>query len=480
MLSRVTPRRILINVAAIFGGEALARLATFVMAVVIARRFGSVALGEYGYALALASILLLVPDFGLHLFTVRELSASSERLQPIFWNVHRMKLILGGAVVLFTLFFGSWGVPDSGRRILFYILAARVIFQTFSQASMAVFKAYERMHFIAVQQFVNAVLVVLWAGAALALHASMPVVVMGLIAGQAVETLLGWQFIRRHFSPGIPSPWDARIARTMVVACLPIGLTAMFQAVILRIDVLVLGHFASNRTLGQFQAAAWFPVGTFLAASLLMSVVFPKLSRLSRGEASQGSAYVKSLVKNGVLVTGAVALLVWATAPTLLAWLFGKDLTPAAGILRLLAPILPLTFLNTVLFYVLVATRRQAVYLGILGAGAVAGAALSFYLTSAYGPAGCAIADGAREFLISAAYLLCLVRDESAQKVGTAFLKVFGGATLVTAAGLRLGAPLHHSEPWFAVWMILVLAGTVCLLGFPSRGEWRLLTDDSL
>jgi hypothetical protein len=38
------------------------------MAAIIARRFRPVALGEYGYALAFASNLLLFPDFGMHFF----------------------------------------------------------------------------------------------------------------------------------------------------------------------------------------------------------------------------------------------------------------------------------------------------------------------------------------------------------------------------------------------------------------------------
>src|SRR5207247_8906370 len=66
VLARVFPRRILINSASIFAGEAIVRFAIFPMAVVIARRFGSAALGEYGYALALASVLLVLPDLGLH------------------------------------------------------------------------------------------------------------------------------------------------------------------------------------------------------------------------------------------------------------------------------------------------------------------------------------------------------------------------------------------------------------------------------
>ena len=135
VLAQTFPRRLFLNSASIFGGEAVARCATLLMAVIIARRFGSTALGEYGYALAFASILLLVPDFGMHLFAVRELSTTPERLPAIFWNVHWMKLFLTGLVALFVILAGTWMIPEPGRRLMFYVLAGRVLLQTYSQVT---------------------------------------------------------------------------------------------------------------------------------------------------------------------------------------------------------------------------------------------------------------------------------------------------------------------------------------------------------
>lgn len=480
VLSQGYPRRVVINGAAIFCGEAIARLATFLMAVVVARRFGPVALGEYGYALALASILLLVPDMGLHLFMVRELSTDPRQLHEVFWNVHWLKLILTAAMVLCVLFYGSLWSPGSGRRILFFVLVVRLLLQTYSQASMAVFKACERMHFIALQQCVNSATVIVWACIALAMHASLPIVVMGLVAGQLMETLLGWRILDTYFRPGPPCKWNRRAINTILAASVPIGLTAIFQAFNQRIDIFVLGHYVSDQVLGEFQAAAWFPVGTFLVASLLMAAVLPKLSRLCGGHSPYENAYIRSLVKNGMLLMGLGGLFVGFSAPALLRLFFGKDLASSADTLRLLAPVLPLIFLNTVLFYVFVAAGRRAVYLGTLGVGAMTGTVLCIWLTPAYGPAGCAVADGVRELVISAIYLVCFLRSERIRTTGTAFLKVLGGATLLTVIGMRLAAPIYSTERLVATWMILVVAGTIYLLGLPSRREWRLLTDDNL
>lgn len=478
--SQAFPRRLFLNTAAIFGGEAVARSVTLLMAVIIARRFGPAELGQYGYALALASVLLLVPDFGTHLFAVRELSTDPGGLPAIFWNVHWLKLFITGLLVIFIAIGSTWLVPDTGTRLLFYLLAGRALLQTYSQASMMVFKAFERMHFAAYQQSVNSFVVVGWAATALALRAKVWVVVAALIAGQAAETCLGWQFLRTKFSLGRLTRCDRKLLSVIAISSFPIGITAILQALDLRIGVLVLGRYVSNQVLGQFQSVAWFPVGIFLTTSLLMSVLFPKLSRLLRDDSNYGSAYVTGLLKNGLLATTLGAIGVWFCAPALMVWIFGEALAPAAPTLRLLAPMLPLIFINTVLFYVFIAARRRRVYMGTLGLGVVFGIGLSSVLTAQFGVTGCALAEVVRELLMSSLYVYFLVKGDHARLAGTALLKTFLAASLLVVLGMEVTRSVGLGGRWSAAWVMLVLAGTLAMLGFPSRTEYELLTDDNL
>ena len=479
-ISQPFPRRLFLNTAAVFGGEAVARSATLLMAVIIARRFGPAALGEYGYALALASVLLLIPDFGMHLFVVREISTCPGGLPAIFWNVHWLKLFITGLLVIFIVLGSGWLIPDPGRCLLFYLLAARVLLQSYSQASVAVFKAFERMHFVAYQQSINSFVVVGWAAAALVLNANLWVVVAALIAGQVAETFLGWQFIRTKFSPGRLAMWDRRQLSTIAISSFPIGITAMLQALNLRIDVLVLGRYVSNRVLGQFQAVAWFPVGIFLATSLLMTVLFPRLSRLFRKDSLHGNACVTGLLKNGLLAATLGALVLWFGAPALMVSVFGEGLAPAAPILRLLAPALPLVFMNTVLFYVFIAARHRRVYMGALSVGVAVGLGLSLFLTAHFGVRGCALADVIREFTMCSFYLYFLVKENHAGAAGLNVVKVLVSATLLIALGVLITSSSAYSDQWSEAWILLVLMGTLFMMGLPRRNEWQLLTDGNL
>jgi O-antigen/teichoic acid export membrane protein len=471
--------RTLVNGVAIFGGEAFSRLATFVMALIVARRFGPVALGQYGYALAVASVLLIVPDFGLHLLTTRDLVVEPQRLWRTFWSLHWLKLILAGGVAALTVLFGEGVVQDEGRRFLLYLLVARALLQTFSQAYMAIFKAFERMHYIALQQLVGATVAVACAGVALTVRGNLFAVVSCLLVGQAVETWIGWQIVLRRFKPGDIYGWDAAFLRQMLVAAAPIGLTIALQALNLRLDVLALGFFASNLELGRFQAAAWFLVGTFLCASLLMNVVFPKLSRLLQEPSERGRAYVESLLKHGSLVVTFGAVIVWLGAPWILRWFYGPALSGAAVPLRILAPALPFMFINTILFYVFVATRRRAVYLGTLGFGVGLGALLSVALAQRYGAAGVAFADTVREFIMTGIFLFCLKREHLAPDAGRGLLRVYLGAAGATLALAVVAKSIGPTLEWPAAWNLLMLAGTLIFVGLPDRQELSLLVDEN-
>jgi O-antigen/teichoic acid export membrane protein len=469
-----------VNGLALFGGEAMSRSATFLVAVIIAHRFGPIALGQYGFALAVASVLLIVPDFGLHLLTTRELVVEPERLRRIFWSLHWIKLLLVCGAAGSTVLFGQVIVQDRVRRGLLYVLVARALLQSFSQSYMAIFKAFERMHYIALQQLVGAALAVACASVALVLRASLFAVVSCLLVGQAAETWVGWQIVLRRLEPGEIYGWDTAFHRVMLAAAAPIGLTIALQALNLRLDILSLSIFATNLNLGRVQAAAWFLIGTFLCVSLLMNVVFPRLSRLLENPSERGRAYVESLLKNGSLLATVSSVVVWLGAPWILRWLYGPALSTSVDLLRILAPALPFVFLNTMLFYVFVAARRRAVYLGTLGWGVGIGILMSIGLAQRYGATGVAVADLIREFLMTCVFLWHLKRDHLALKAGRGLLRVCLGVASLAVAFMVVAKAIRPAIAWTAAWELLMLGGTLTVVGLPTRRELFLLVDETL
>ena len=471
-------RKTLINSTALFGGETVSRLGGWLMAFIVAHRFGAAGLGQYAYAVAVTSVLLMFPDFGLHLAAIRDLSARPEKLRTTFWTLHWIKLPLVGALVSGVLVFGGVALRDEGRRALLYVLLARAVLMTFSQAYMAVFKAFERMHYIGLLQLANAVVVLISVVAAWQLQASLSSTVGCLVAGQAVETCGGWAVARSRFNTGKAYGCDSALVRNLLIAAAPIGVTIILQALNLRLDLLILSVFASNAELGRLQAADSFLLAAFLGASLSLGVVFPKMCRLLSRGSEEASLYVGNLLKHGTLLLAVVALAVSLGAPGLLRVLCGRELASAADVLRLLAPAIPLMFINTLLVYVFFAAHLRSVYVGTLGLSILLTTVLCFWLVPKYGAAGAALADLIRESVVAAVFLGHLQHHGLAYGATRALLKVCP-AVAVLAVLLAVIAPAAGSWPmWTAACTALLFGGTLLLAGLPNRAEILVVLGD--
>ncbi|HLY59165.1 MAG TPA: flippase [Terriglobia bacterium] len=472
--------RVFINTIAIYTGEGLCRITTFVVALLVARRFSAEAFGQYGYAVALASVFVLLPDMGLHLMVTRDVAGDHNSLPRTFWNLFWLKTALVGIVALGGLIFGALALNDHGRRALFYILAIRALVQTFSLASTSFFKAMERMQFIALMQLANVTVTVLGLVVCVFLKAGLYTTVSTLLAGQVVELLLGWRFMVRHFNPGPIRKWKSGQISTMLITAIPVGLAAILQAFGVRLDVFILGVFSSNRELGQFQAAALLIVVSFLATSLLMTALFPKLARLLRHPTLAGTAFLESVLKHGIMLATSASIVVWIAAPGLVPWVFGQSFLPAAQFLRILAPVIPFVFVNTCMLYIFLAADRRGEYLATLALTTAIGALLLLVLAPRMGGSGAALADLLREVLASAIYLYLLHAESRVPSLGPAFLKIVPGAAIAALAAFLWLSAKGNSEVWAVIWSTAMLGGIFLFAGTPRREQLVLLAKEDL
>jgi O-antigen/teichoic acid export membrane protein len=337
------------------------------------------------------------------------------------------------------------------------------------------------MHYITVQQSTNALFTFAWAGVALLTHANLETMVIGLIVGQVAETWMGWRLLRANFIKGIPLEIRWLDLKPMVLAAAPIGATMVLQALNLRLDVLILSRYVSNRELGNFQAAASFLVVTYLGTSLGMTVLFPRLSRGLRGASEWAARSVEGILKYAILVAAFGSSLVWLGAPQLLRVTYGSDLGGAAGTLRIIAGALPLVLLNSILFYVFVALDRPGVYFSALVVGIFGGGLLGLVLSARFGAIGAAWADIAREGMVSSIYLSSLAWGNCAPRAGRCLSIILATGIVLAAAAFVFHRWVDAAFPWPAIWLLIVLIGSVIGLGLPGRKDWRpMIAEDSL
>src|SRR5713226_3253906 len=104
-----TLQKTLANLTSVIGGEGVLRIANFVVAVAIARLYGSAVFGLYATVLAYVTVVVMLADNGLQVAAVKQLAHSIEEIDRIvsLLYVAKTALFVPAMVVLFTFLYGA-------------------------------------------------------------------------------------------------------------------------------------------------------------------------------------------------------------------------------------------------------------------------------------------------------------------------------------------------------------------------------------
>ena len=76
-------KTILRNTTILVIAQLIQRLFSLLLIIAIARRLGDYNLGKYSYSLALGGLLVVIADFGINVFLVREVASNKKKLAGI-------------------------------------------------------------------------------------------------------------------------------------------------------------------------------------------------------------------------------------------------------------------------------------------------------------------------------------------------------------------------------------------------------------
>jgi O-antigen/teichoic acid export membrane protein len=394
--------RTLTNLASVFSGEGLLRVANFAVAVVIARVYGSYVFGVYATALAYATVATMVADNGLQVAAVTTICAAPEGRNLFASRLYAAKgmllvpVLMGAAILLSALHASPlvWVVAG--------LITLRTALQACCQLQVAILKAIDRMPAIAAVQSMHFIFLmagILWVyRSGFAIQTLLEV----LLAGQVLEMIAEFAWLRRS---GI------RVHGARMSDCLrlirratPVGISFTLAAILLRMDVIVLAWIASAATVGHFAAAQQVLVIVYVGSWLFGSVLLPELARLTSAPAAQ-EKLVAHWTRLLLVVLVPIAIVGAAIGPFAIRALYGEAFAEAGRPFAILFLATPFIFLNA-LYLNRAILGAASVYVTILAVAAGAGLVLDLSLGWAVGIAGIAMAALAREIVICIALRL--------------------------------------------------------------------------
>lgn len=350
-------RSVLRNSAVLAVAKLLERATGFVVALIVAAQLGADGLGTYAAALAIYGLIAILGDAGLSNYLVREVSRAPERTATYLVHVS----IMGFGVAVVCVLAGQLVVPLLGYSDALEQSVAVVLFsllpRILNSAQEAVFVARGRVGFEAVTRLFSSVSFVVAAVLLLGQDYGVPAVLGAMVVSEYVVAIVYFMLISR-FIARLRLEFDRSFALRIAKEIRAFAASSALGALFARPEVVVLSLIVSEREVGLYAAALRLAELPGLVPEVVMTNVFPLLSKTFGVDEERFLAWQEASVRAMLAFSLPVAACLIAGADVLVR-LFGEEFAPAAPILRLLAINLVLFALIGIFWRSLMARRRQ-------------------------------------------------------------------------------------------------------------------------
>jgi O-antigen/teichoic acid export membrane protein len=384
-------RRLVRTFVSLAGAELLTRASLFAAALIIVRALSPGSFGDFSYALALASIVNFVIDFGVTPLVTRDISAEPGRAEPLLGAFLRTQALmaLGTFTVAAALAYtGAFGGPASFAALVLALGAISV--SSLSRPFEATVTGRGKAQIVTVGRIVRGVALIGATVIAAFIDKTPEAFLAALLASEAIGVLaVGSLCLTRSTRPVFAG--GLADLRRLLRLSVPFAVLAGFSVLYLRVDILMLGQLESAADVGNYGIASRIMDTAIVVPAYFGSAFLATIAqtgpRTARGQMQTAGALRHILV---ICVPLAFALAV--CADPLVDLVAGGEYDSAGTLLAILSPWLALIASYSVLSNLQVALDRVRVLIAIVLTGLLLKIALNGVLIPLYGSEGAAVA----------------------------------------------------------------------------------------
>jgi O-antigen/teichoic acid export membrane protein len=378
----------------------LSRLAMYALAIVMQRELGATQYGHYGFASALAVVLVPIADIGLTPYVIREVAQARESAEAALRTMLRVKLAL---TVGTTLVVGALAALLSDDTTFVAVVLVVVLSSLVDAVSLFVFgyfRGRERMGLEAwlttVTSFARALGGIAFV---LATHRLLPALlwVLGISVLQLVAAAVR---LRRGVSGPILRGRGGGTVHWRTVSA--IGSIAVLTMIYTRADAVLVQWIDGSHETGLYTAAYTLMLGLQIVPWIISTALVPVFARTRETEPALFERSWHEGMRAVMVVALPLSLVVCLLSSPILVQISGAEFGPAATSLAILVWCSPLAAFNSVITAVLRAARREDWLTRASAAGVVMNVGLNLWAIPTFGIGGAAAVTVSTEIVISA------------------------------------------------------------------------------
>lgn len=437
------------------------------------RSLSKVAWGEYSTALALIGLFTVIAGLGIAQLALREMTEEPARRQLVLSRALGTLLLTSVvAVALMPVVALSLGYRDR-ILVLIVVLAPLVLLDSASALAYSAFNAQRTLVYSAAHQLVRSVVYGVAAVTAFTLGAGVFGLAAALVAGTASGVVVAG-FLLKARAGLVPVPGLVGV-RTFVRASVPLAAISLVGIFYDQLDVLMLSLLGDATAVASYVVPYNLVKLSWVLPSIVGGVFFPVFSlKLGVRSSDEAERLFFLTMRLFLLASVPVSLFLAIGSHSLVTGLFGLRYANSSAILQVMAWTCALSFQNYLLWYGLLAIRRERIVLGIQVAGLALNAALNVALIPSFHAMGAAISFVACEAFVVLGQGFVVNRYLFRVPLWTILAKPLGAALVVVPAAIAaaLWSPVAAAVASAAAYPLLLVVS-----GYISRAEWRPLTE---
>ncbi len=285
--------RTLRNSVLVVGARALAKLAVFIVVVLLWRHLGADNYGRFAAMIVYVTLVGVVADLGLQTVFIRDASRDRSAFTRYLANLLSARLLLS----LVALVILAVALRLLSPTLFPYTLAAFALLLTTSYSSLlrAVFYIRGRLGYEAIAIVAESIVLLALTIVAINRHATWDAFLWVYTTSYLFTCLFAFAVLRWRWHERVAVRLEPVFVRRLLTAGLPLALGFTVTTVYAQLDIVLLQLFKTFQMVGWYSAAnkyidavAWIPQSA-------MGVIFPALSLLGASDRRRlAFAYEKS------------------------------------------------------------------------------------------------------------------------------------------------------------------------------------------
>ncbi len=397
------------SIAWMLAGRIVYATCMWLLVVAIARLGSTEMLGEYSFAIALTSPIIMFCRFNLRVFMVTDASGQFADGDYLATRISTSVLAVAITAGVLLATGSSWDVAT-----LVMLVAVYKSVESVSDYYHSVFQRQNRIPPFSVSLILHGI-GVCFAFVISLIYFKSVIAGAGLAVAVWLALLLFYDRPRANAGPTGPMIWSVGNVRKVIAACFLLGVVMALVSLRASIPVYFVMSELGPVQLGLYSAAAYFVVAGHLVVTSVLEVTAPRLAQARKDGDSDTLIGLSMKILAVLLSCGVVAIVAsHFLGEMILTLVYGAQYAPMAGLLTLLAISVTVGFAAQLIGSLLTVARLFTWQVAANVVCLVAVSIACWMLVGDYGPMGAGLAIIAGNFALLAVNLFSIIwnRDQ--------------------------------------------------------------------